>query len=46
MATFIEVTAALSARRGEVLALRWSDIVGGRAIHRAVAIANEGGAGV
>jgi integrase len=32
MATFIEVTAALGARRGEVLALRWSDIVGGRAI--------------
>jgi integrase len=31
MATFIEVTAALGARRGEVLALRWSDIVGGRA---------------
>jgi integrase len=32
MATFIEVTAALGARRGEVLALRWSDLVGGRAI--------------
>jgi integrase len=32
MATFIEVAAALGARRGEVLALRWSDIVGGRAI--------------
>jgi integrase len=31
MATFIEVAAALGARRGEVLALRWSDIVGGRA---------------
>jgi integrase len=30
--TFIEVTAALGARRGEVLALRWSDIAGGRAI--------------
>jgi integrase len=27
---FIELTAALGARRGEVLALRWSDIVGGR----------------
>ena len=32
IATFMEVTAALGARRGEVLALRWSDIVGGRAI--------------
>jgi integrase len=32
MATFIEVRAALGARRGEVLALRWSDIVGGRAM--------------
>jgi integrase len=32
LATFMEVTAALCARRGEVLALRWSDIVGGRAI--------------
>jgi len=31
IATFIEVTAALGARRGEVLALRWSDIVEGRA---------------
>jgi integrase len=30
IATFIEVTAALGARRGEVLALRWSDIAGGR----------------
>jgi hypothetical protein len=40
MATFIEVTAALGTRRGEVLALRWPGD------HRAVAIANEGGAGV
>lgn len=32
LAAFIEVAAALGARRGEVLALRWSDIVGGRAI--------------
>jgi integrase len=31
MATFLEVAAALGARRGEVLALRWSDIQGGRA---------------
>jgi integrase len=31
MAPFIEVAAALGARRGEVLALRWSDLVGGRA---------------
>ena len=31
MATFIEVTAALGARRGEVLALRWSDVANGRA---------------
>jgi integrase len=30
MATFLEVAAALGARRGEVLALRWSDIVNGR----------------
>jgi integrase len=31
MAAFLEVAAALGARRGEVLALRWSDIQGGRA---------------
>jgi len=32
MATFLEVCAATGARRGEVLALRWSDIQDGRAI--------------
>jgi integrase len=32
MATFLEVAAATGARRGEVLALRWSDIQEGRAI--------------
>ena len=32
MATFLEVAAATGARRGEVLALRWSDIQDGRAI--------------
>jgi integrase len=32
MAAFLEVAAALGARRGEVLALRWSDIQDGRAI--------------
>jgi integrase len=32
MATFLEVCAASGARRGEVLALRWSDIQDGRAI--------------
>jgi integrase len=31
LAAFIEVAAATGARRGEVLALRWSDIVDGRA---------------
>jgi integrase len=31
MAAFLEVSAALGARRGEVLALRWSDIQDGRA---------------
>jgi integrase len=31
MAAFLEVAAALGARRGEVLALRWSDIQDGRA---------------
>ncbi len=31
MRTFLEVVAATGCRRGEVLALRWSDIVGGRA---------------
>jgi integrase len=31
MATFLETAAALGARRGEVLALRWSDIQDGRA---------------
>ena len=31
MSVFLEVTAALGARRGEVLALRWSDIQDGRA---------------
>ncbi len=30
MATFLEVAGALGARRGEVLALRWSDIQDGR----------------
>jgi integrase len=32
MSTFLEVAAATGARRGEVLALRWSDIQDGRAI--------------
>jgi integrase len=32
MAAFLEVAAATGARRGEVLALRWSDIQDGRAI--------------
>jgi integrase len=32
MAAFLEVAAALGARRGEVLALRWSDIKEGRAV--------------
>jgi integrase len=32
MATFLEVAAATGARRGEVLALRWSDIQDGRAV--------------
>jgi integrase len=32
MATFLELCAATGARRGEVLALRWSDIQDGRAI--------------
>jgi integrase len=32
LATFLEVTAATGARRGEVLALRWSDMQDGRAI--------------
>src|SRR5580698_10643529 len=32
LATFLEVAAATGARRGEVLALRWSDIQEGRAI--------------
>src|ERR1022692_413987 len=32
MATFLEVGAATGARRGEVLALRWSDLQDGRAI--------------
>jgi hypothetical protein len=32
LATFLEVAAATGARRGEVLALRWSDIQDGRAI--------------
>jgi len=32
MATFLELCAATGARRGEVLALRWSDIQGGRAV--------------
>ena len=32
IATFLEVTAATGARRGEVLALRWSDIQDGRAV--------------
>ncbi|MGA2724840.1 MAG: hypothetical protein ABSG79_20825, partial [Bryobacteraceae bacterium] len=32
MATFLEVAAATGARRGEVLALRWSDLQDGRAI--------------
>ena len=31
MAAFLEVAAALGARRGEVLALRWSDVQDGRA---------------
>jgi len=32
MATFLELAAATGARRGEILALRWSDIQDGRAI--------------
>jgi integrase len=32
LATFLEMSAATGARRGEVLALRWSDIQDGRAI--------------
>lgn len=32
MAAFLEVSAGTGARRGEVLALRWSDIVDGRAM--------------
>ena len=32
IATFLELCAATGARRGEVLALRWSDIQGGRAV--------------
>jgi|HubBroStandDraft_6_1064221.scaffolds.fasta_scaffold46572_5 integrase len=32
LSTFLEVGAATGARRGEVLALRWSDIVDGRAV--------------
>jgi len=32
MATFLELAAATGCRRGEILALRWSDIVDGRAI--------------
>jgi integrase len=32
MATFLELCAATGARRGEVLALRWSDIQDGRAV--------------
>jgi integrase len=32
LATFLEVAAATGTRRGEVLALRWSDIQDGRAI--------------
>ena len=32
LSAFLELAAALGARRGEVLALRWSDIVDGRAI--------------
>jgi integrase len=32
MATFLEVAAATGARRGEILALRWSDLQDGRAI--------------
>jgi len=32
MATFLELDAALGARRGEVLALRWSDIENGRVV--------------
>jgi integrase len=32
MATFLEVAAATGARRGELLALRWSDIQDGRAV--------------
>jgi integrase len=32
LSIFLELDAALGARRGEVLALRWSDIEGGRAV--------------
>jgi integrase len=32
LSTFLEVAAGTGARRGEVLALRWSDIVDGRAV--------------
>ncbi|MFN7994865.1 MAG: site-specific integrase [Bryobacteraceae bacterium] len=38
---YLEMTAGLGARRGEVLALRWSDLVGGRAfIARSLSQAN------
>lgn len=43
MATFLKVSAALGARRGEVLALRWRDIAEGRAtIERALTQTKDG----
>ncbi len=43
LATFLKVSAALGARRGEVLALRWKDIVDGRAtIARSLTQTKEG----
>jgi integrase len=43
MEAFLHISAALGARRGEVLALRWSDIVDGRAmISRSLTQTKEG----
>ena len=46
LATFLEVAAATGARRGEVLALRWSDIQDGRASHHAIAHPDEASVGI
>ena len=44
IAMFLEMTVGLGARRGEVLALRWSDIVDGRAtIARSLSQTKEAG---